>query len=71
MKTRDDRKKEKHIVHKTSNLINNSAEDERYSTQKFRTRTVLWFHYFCTICYFTVEWFCQITIIFVACPASK
>ena len=39
MKTRDDRKKEKHIVHKTSNLINNSAEDERYSTQKFRTCT--------------------------------
>ena len=37
MKTRDDRKKEKHTVHKTSNLINNSAEDERYSTQKFKT----------------------------------
>ena len=37
MKTRDDRKKEKHIVHKTSNLINDSAEDEKYSTQKFRT----------------------------------
>ena len=32
--------------------------------------SVLWFHYVCTIC-FTVEWFCQITIIFVACPASK
>ena len=32
--------------------------------------SVLWFHYVCTIC-FTVEWFCQITIIFVACPESK
>ena len=39
MKTRDDGKKEKPTVHKTSNLIFNSAEDERYSTQKFRTCT--------------------------------